>query len=398
MNKSRLGVTLIFSLNGFLYANWVSRLPRLQEQFGLDHSQLGSALLGVSMGALLSMPLTGRLIVRTGSQQLTRISAFLLCLFTPLIPWMPNYVALITLFFGLGLTMGTLDVSMNAQAVLVEAQLKKPIMASFHAWFSAGMMLGAGSGAWFNWLEWPLIWHLPLVAVLALSVALWATRQLITDQRAPVAASATTTQAAPVRKFSPQLVSLGLVAFCCMMAEGAMADWSANYLEKVALAGRYWAPIGLAAFTAAMTGGRFLGDKLRLVLGDERLLQVGSLTAWAGLALALLWPITATGVAGFFLVGLGLSSIVPIAYSTAGKAPGLPPGLGISAVSTIGYAGFLLGPPIIGYISDWYSLRAGLGVVCALLAVMVVLTLRLSAPKVAATTAQPAPLRTDTGD
>ncbi len=225
-----------------------------------------------------------------------------------------------------------------------------------------------------------MTWHLPLMAVVCLGAALWAVGQLITDNR-PRPTAASTESVPRARRFQPELVSLGLLAFCCMLAEGAMADWSANYLEKVAKAGRYWAPIGLAAFTAAMTIGRFLGDHLRLRLGDERLMRAGSFTALSGLAIALLWPVFWTGTLGFFLVGAGLSSIVPIAYSTAGKAPGLAPGVGISAVSTIGYAGFLLGPPVIGYISDYLGLRVGLSFVWLLLAVMAIMSVSLTVRK-----------------
>ncbi len=371
---SRLAVTLVFSLNGFMYANWVSRLPRLQEQFGLNHGQLGSALLAISLGALLSMPLTGWAIVRAGSRRLTTLTAFLICCITPAIPWMPAYGALLALFFALGLTVGALDVSMNAQAVVVERRLGKPIMTSFHAWFSAGMMLGAGSGALFNRLEWPMTQHLLLMAAFLAPVAAWASRHLERDDVAASGPADPAEASGARRRYTPQLVALGLIAFCCMLAEGAMADWTANYLEKVAQAGRYWAPIGLAAFTGAMTVGRFMGDRLRLLLGDERLLRAGSITALAGLGLALAWPTVATGVAGFFGVGLGLSSIVPIAYSTAGKTPGVPPGVGISAVTSIGYAGFLLGPPVIGWIGDWQGLRLGLAFVWLLLLVMVALT------------------------
>jgi fucose permease len=305
------------------------------------------------------------------------MTAFLICCITPAIPWMPAYGALLALFFALGLTVGALDVSMNAQAVGVERRLGKPIMTSFHAWFSAGMMLGAGSGALFTRLEWPMTQHLMLVAALLAPVAVWAARHLERDEE--TAAEATQGEGASAggrKRYTPQLVALGLIAFCCMLAEGAMADWTANYLEKVAQAGRYWAPIGLAAFTGAMTVGRFMGDRLRLLLGDERLLRAGSITALAGLGLALVWPTVATGVAGFFGVGLGLSSIVPIAYSTAGKTPGVSPGVGISAVTSIGYAGFLLGPPVIGWIGDWQGLRLGLAFVWLLLLVMVVITWR----------------------
>lgn len=374
--RSRLGVTIIFAINGFLYASWVSRLPRLQEQFAVSHAELGTALLAVSIGAIMAMPLTGFVIVRTGSRTLTTVAAVLYCLFTPGIPLMPDYGWLWVHFWLLGLWAGTLDVSMNAQAVLVERALEKPVMASFHAWFSAGMLAGAGVATIVNRLEMSLAWHLAMASAVCLLLLPWAARQLLREDR-----QATTAAASPPlhQRYRPELVGLGLIAFCCMLGEGAMADWSANYLEKEAQAGRYWAPIGLAAFTAAMTGGRFLGDYFRLRLGDERMLRFSSILAVGGLSLVLVKPLAIVAVPGFFLVGAGLSGIVPIAYSRAANAPGLSPGVGISVVTSIGYAGFLLGPPVIGWIGDWQGLRIGLAFVWLLLLGMMLLSFILPA-------------------
>jgi len=375
--RSRLGVTIIFAINGFLYASWVSRLPRLQEQFAVSHAELGTALLAVSIGAIMAMPLTGFVIVRTGSRNLTTVAAVLYCLFTPGIPLMPDYGWLWIHFWLLGLWAGTLDVSMNAQAVLVERALAKPVMASFHAWFSAGMLAGAGVATIVNRLE-SLAGHLAMAAAVCLLLLPWAARQLLREDRQATAAEAAASP--PLHKrYRPELVGLGLIAFCCMLGEGAMADWSANYLEKEAQAGRYWAPIGLAAFTAAMTGGRFLGDYFRLRLGDERMLRYSSMLAVGGLSLVLVKPLAIFAVPGFFLVGAGLSGIVPIAYSRAANAPGLSPGVGISVVTSIGYAGFLLGPPVIGWIGDWQGLRVGLAFVWLLLLGMMVLSFVLPA-------------------
>ncbi|MCB0636299.1 MAG: MFS transporter [Lewinella sp.] len=363
---SRWAVSLIFAINGFLYANWVARLPRLQEDFGMDHGDLGMVLLSSSIGALVAMPLTGRIIVRTGSRRLTTVMLFVFVALHPLLPLMPGYGALLAVFFLLGLSSGSLDVAMNAQAVLVEQVNRKPIMASFHAIFSAGMVLGSLTGAGFASLGLGLPPHLLIAATLCLAAAVWATRHLITDHR-----TASATQE-PVERatFRPELVLLGLIAFCSMLGEGAMADWSTNYLEKVAGANRYWAPIGLGAFATAMTAGRFLGDYARLRFGDQRLLRSSAVLAAGGLGLALAWPAPPVVAIGFFLVGAGLATVVPIAYSVAGSLPGMAPGVGISMVTTIGYAGFLLGPPIIGFLGDWQGLRVGMSFVFFLFLLM----------------------------
>ena len=368
--QSRVAVSTIFAINGFLYANWVARLPRLQEGYGLDHGQLGLVLLASSVGALVAMPLTGKVIVQAGSHRITRIMLFAFCLLIPFIPITPNIYTLGTVLFLLGAASGSLDVAMNAQAVLVEQALRKPVMSSFHAIFSAGMMLGAGSGALFNRLEIGLPYHLLIVTVVGLLAAFWAERQLIPDHRELEENEATSSTNILLR---PELLILGLIAFCCMLGEGAMADWTTNYLEKISNGGRYWSPMGLVAFSTAMMIGRFLGDGARLKMGDARLLLLGSLIAVSGMLMALIWPVIWTGIAGFFLVGIGLATIVPIAYSTAGSLPDLSPGVGISMVTTIGYAGFLVGPPAIGFISDWLDLRWGMTVVLFLFILMLIL-------------------------
>jgi MFS family permease len=161
-----------------------------------------------------------------------------------------------------------------------------------------------------------------------------------------------------------------------MLAEGAMSDWSVNYMQNITLASKTLAPIGLSAFATSMTVGRIFGDKMRALLGDKKMIAFGGLIATLGLSLALLMPNPYLSITGFFLVGLGLSSIVPIAYSIAGNAKSLPPGVGLAMVTTVGYSGFLFGPPIIGFIADAFTLRVALGFVAALLTLLTILGFR----------------------
>jgi MFS family permease len=161
-----------------------------------------------------------------------------------------------------------------------------------------------------------------------------------------------------------------------MMAEGAMGDWSVNYMENIAHASNALAPIGLSAFATAMTLGRIFGDRARAALGDRKMIITGGLISASGLCLALAFPFPIFSIVGFFLVGIGLSSIVPIAYSLAGNAKGLPPGVGLAMVTTVGYSGFLFGPPIIGFLADWQTLRFALLIVAVLLCVMTMLGFR----------------------
>lgn len=371
MRKNRLAVSILFGVNGFLFANYVSRLPEIQAAYELDNGAIGLVLLSSALGALLAMPFTGWMIVGIGSRRISTISGLLFCLLISLIGFMPNPALLGILFFIVGLATGTMDVSMNAQAVVVEQLYKKPLMSNFHALFSAGMMAGAGTGALATYLDLGLKWHFVVASLVGFGFVNWTIPHLVPDSG----------QEGAMKKKAFQLpeaslVGVGLIAFCCMLGEGAMANWSTNYMLNIAGAQSGFAPMGLAVFSLAMMTARFGGDAIRALLGDRLLLILSSSIAVVGLGLFLLFPYPWMVLLGLLLVGLGLSVIVPISYSTAGNTPGLSPGVGIGMVTTIGYAGFLLGPPIIGFLADWQSLREALMFTLLLFGLMTLLSFR----------------------
>ena len=158
-----------------------------------------------------------------------------------------------------------------------------------------------------------------------------------------------------------------------MIGEGAISDWSVNYMENVSMSSKTLAPIALSSFAIAMTVGRLAGDRFRTLWGDAKLIVMGGIIATSGLVVVLVLPVPYVTIFGFFLVGLGLSTIVPITYSIAGNTKDLPPGVGLAMVTTVGYSGFLFGPPVIGFISDMSNLRTGLLVVAILFIIMTLL-------------------------
>ena len=372
MNYPRIAVKIIFFLNGFIHANLYSRLPRVQEQFSIDNGTLGFVLLASSIGAIGAMPFTGWFIIRFGSRRITLFSIFLYCLLVPFVPWTFYLTGLMTLFFLMGISAGMLDVSMNAQAVMVEKELGKPIMTSFHALFSIGMMLGAGMGSLFSLLNTPLFTHLGIITIISVIISFFMRYYLIHDK--PIAKQ----EGPAFRLPNAAMISIGIIAFCSMLGEGAMADWSTIYLEKVSNADASLAPLGLAAFALAMTIGRIVGDNARSRLGDQRLILICGIIASAGLSISILLHDPYVVIIGFFLVGIGLSAVVPIAYSIAGNTPDLPPGVGLAMVTTVGYSGFLVGPPIIGFIADWQTLRVAFTFVLLLFLGMIILSGRAS--------------------
>lgn len=369
MSSSRLAVNIIFFLNGFVHANYYSRLPRIQELYGIDDGIAGLVLLGSSIGALFAMPFTGWVIIRQGSRRITLFGAFAYCILVPFIPLLPAIWTLVFLFFLLGVSAGILDVAMNSQAVLVEKQLQKPIMTSFHALFSVGMMIGAVFGSVFTELGATLFTHLVTISAISVGTVFIARYYLIHDKP-----EKKDHEGPAFRLPNVAMVSIGVIAFCCMLGEGAMADWSTNYMENITKASPALAPLGLSAFALAMTIGRLFGDGARLKFGDRTLMIACGLIATTGLTFAVVFIHPYAAITGLFIVGIGLSAVVPIAYSVAGHTKDLPPGVGLAMVTTVGYSGFLFGPPIIGFLANWQTLRLAMVLVIVLFVVMTMLS------------------------
>jgi hypothetical protein len=305
------------------------------------------------------MPSTGWLIRQWGNSQVIRGAATLLCISLPLLPLAPAMPLLMLGLFVFGIGFGLLDVSMNVQAVTVEEAYGRPIMSSFHGIFSVGGMAGAALAGVVAGRGIPPLPHLLGVALALLALVAIAGRGLLDG--------AAHDGGAPVFAIPPRsLLGLGALSFCVLFGEGAVADWSAVYLENTLGASAGIAAAGYAASALAMAAMRFAGDGLTLRLGAVRLVRLGGLVAGLGLAWALLVGTIPAGVIGFAAVGAGLATAFPIAIGAGGRTPGLAAGTAIGAVSTAGYSGLLLGPPLIGFVSEQAGLRAGLGLVAVL--------------------------------
>lgn len=368
MLNSRWAVSSIFFTNGVLYATYVSRIPDIQQYYDLDYRGVGFVLLTGAIGSLLAMPFTGGLINRWSSKKVTLLASFSFCLSVALFMLSPGVGILAFVFFLKGVAAGITDVAMNAQAVLVERNHQRPIMAAFHGIFSLGMFAGAAAGTLFISQKIDILTHMVIMAgggfVLVISLA----KYLVRDD--PGVSPDRLRKAKFFNVPAPALIGIGVIAFCGMLAEGAMADWSTNFMREVVEASPSLAPAGLSAFSLAMLTGRFLGDQARMFFGDRKLITISSLLAIVGTGLILTGWFASLAILGFFLAGLGLSTVVPIAYSKAGNTPDIDPGTGISMVTTIGYSGFIVGPPTIGYLADWKGLQVAYGFVFLLLLVM----------------------------
>jgi MFS family permease len=365
MKINRLAVSLFFFTNGFQVGNYVARLPEIQKLYGVSNATLGTILLCSAAGAISAMPFAGLLTVRFGSRLITIATGIAFIFLIPLIPILPNLWLLAGLFFLFGVFGGSEDVAMNGQAVYVERLYQRPILSSFHGVWSIGTALGAGFGAFFAKLSIGLFTHFALMSAMSFGLLFWAAFNLIKDGPLSINAeksenSEQEAESVAFRLPSKAILPLGIIAFCGMTGEGSIGDWAAIYMHKVIGKDEAFSAMAFGAFAIAMTLGRVTGDVVTEALGKRKHLIYSSLCAIFGLAFALAFNNPWTVLAGFFIVGLGLATIVPIVYSTAGNTEGVSPSVGIAMATTIGYAGFFVGPPTIGYLADAFSLRIGL--------------------------------------
>ena len=374
---NRIAVSTFFFVNGFLYANWTARLPELQRFFGLNNAQLGTVLFCIALGSMVSMPFAGWLGSRFGSDKIVKITAMLFCLSIPMVAISQNEWIIRLCFFFLGAASGSMDVTMNGQAVLVERLWGKIIFSSFHAIFSIGMALGAFVGGVFSNFKIPLQSHLFIIALLGLLPILWASTKLIRDQINESEAAKSNIKTDNYLAFKT-ILPFGIIAFCCMTGEGAMVDWSAIFMNTVVNQSEVISAWAFGIFGVSMTIGRIFGDYFTLRLGKQKLMLIDAFLSILGLSIVLFFVSVWSTFLGFFLVGLGLSTIVPIVFSSAGNLKNISPSAGISMATSIGYTGFFIGPPAIGFLAETFGLRLGLGFVLGLFIVMAVVLVAIS--------------------
>ncbi len=371
--KKRIGVTLFFFINGFLSANWAARLPEMQRFYEIDNTSLGILLFISATGALIAMPLSGLLSSRRGSNKVTQLTGLLFCFLVPILVLSKEFYFLSAIFFAYGACLGALNVSMNTQAVIVERLAQKPIMSSFHALFSIGMVLGAGSGALFSELSTPLFSHFLIVAFLSIMIIVRGCFHLVSvDQKSIQRKSKD--HSSFWRKLL-LILPYGIIAFCGMTGENTMVDWSAIYMNKVIGTTESISALAFGTYALTMTLGRIFGDYIIGLIGKSRMLKITGLFALTGMLLIVIPTFNLMPFLGFLLIGLGLANVAPITYSTAGNIKGIDSSSGVAMASTIGYTGFFVGPPMIGYLGDLYGLRISFMFTLILFVIMILFSL-----------------------
>ncbi len=368
VSRAWWATVIYFLLHGLIVSTWISRIPAVQSNLKLNNGVLGLTLLGAAFGAVSSIPLTGFLIGRYGSKKLTTFSTVGLSL-TLILPGLAfNAVTLFLALFSFGIMAAAMDVSMNAQGVEVEKRLGSPTMSRFHAMFSIGGMVGAGIGGLIAAHRVEPLMHFAAGAIVYLVVAVLSASFLLDVHEI----SPLEQHGLAWKKIPRVLLALSAIGFCILLAEGAIADWTAVYLRQSLKAGPGQAAAGYAVFSAAMAIFRLLGDWITARLGAMLTVRFGSLVAAGGLFWALAMSVPDWALPGFAAAGAGLSIIIPLVFGAAGRIASVSPGAGIATVTGIGYIGFIVGPPTIGFGSQLFTLRYALGfvIVCCLVSAL----------------------------
>jgi MFS family permease len=354
VNAARWAISIIFLLNGTGIGLWAAHVPLVQARAGIDTGTLGMLLLTIAGGAISAMPLSGWLAGRWGTRAVVLASGALFAVTTALLMNVDGLPALFLAAYAFGASNGVLDVSMNANASEVEAARGIPTMSSFHGFFSlgglfgaalGGMLIGAGLGDGRG----------ALMAGVAIGCIVAVCARFVLK----VAPSPHESHFALPR--GPALF-LGLLGMLCFAVEGALVDWSALLLTERTKADPALAALGYSAFSIAMAACRFLGDRLVLRFGALRIMVTGGVGMFGGLMLAVLSTHFVLSACGFALIGLAAANVVPLIFAAAARMPGMSAGGGLATVATLGYAGLLLAPPLLGAIAAHTNIAVALGI------------------------------------
>jgi MFS family permease len=346
-----VAVALFFFVSGFGFATWASRIPAIQHRLGLDEAQLGAVLLALPAGLMLTLPVTGRLLQRYSSRQVMLAGAGLYNLALGLLGFAAHTWQLAALLFAFGCSRNLLNLSVNAQSVGVQTLYARSIIATFHGIWSVAGFAAAGVATLLIKNGISTTFHFIAVSIVLTGLALAFFPGTLALPPAPPAKRAF---------FSwPEkaVLKFGLIAFASMACEGTLYDWTGVYFAQAVHAPKFLTTVGFTLYMVAMATGRFLGDWLVGRFGTKLVLQSSGLLMSAGLLLAAAFPTVPLAGLGFVLAGLGVSCVVPLVFGLVGRASPLSAGAAIASVSTVSYFGFLMVPPVVGFIAKAASLR-----------------------------------------
>lgn len=359
LNRIRWAVSLLYFGMGLCFATWASRIPVIKTALHLSEGELGSILFALPVGQLLAMMFSGKIISRFGSHKILPIA---LCFYVVGLLGLGLAIQgwhLAMGLFAFGLAGNFCNISVNTQGVLTEGLFKKTLMGSFHGSWSLAGFVGALIGLLLLSFNVSTFAHFCIVGVIVVLVLFFnysymvkvkPTKQIVVEKKGFSRPDST-------------LIWLGVIGFCCMASEGVMFDWSGVYFKDIVKAPGALVILGYTSFMVMMASGRFIGDKLIHKYGAKKVLQFSGCAISTGLFLAVLFPYIIPCTLSFMLVGIGVSSVVPTVYSTAGKNKKVPTSIALTTVSSVSFLGFLMGPPLIGHIAELTSLKYSFGLI-----------------------------------
>ena len=352
--RARYAVSLLFFFCGLIFTSWASRIPAFKDLFRLNEAELGGVLFMLPLGSFIALPFAGWAVDRYGSRIMAPLSmiGYALALFA--LSLSPSVFMLSLTLSIFGFIGDTVNIAMNTQGLDVQRAMDRPILSSFHAMWSVGALIGALIGGWTLQRNMGTGTHFLIILIPVGILSILDHNYLLPHDEPPQTGKKLL--AIPDKA----LMLIGIICLCSTLCEGAMADWSALYYKEVLTDPTRVSTTGFTGYAFAMALGRFSGDRLIRALGYKKVLMLDALLIAGGMALALAFRLPAMVILGFGLVGFGVSTIIPIAYSMAGKSSTLRPSVALAAVSTVGFTGFLIGPPVIGFIAHEVGLRTAL--------------------------------------
>ena len=360
LNRVRLATSLFFFGMGFCFATWASRIPDIKSALQLSEAALGTLLFVMPIGQLFAMPFSGKIVTRYGSRAITILGLILYAACLPLIGLATEKWQLGFGLFLFGLFGNFCNIAVNTQGVYTQQLFDKPIIGSFHGSWSLAGFCGALTGLLMLALELSVFQHFGIAFVLVLII-------IATNQKFMIKAKAKQETENTTYSFwknpDKNLLLLGVICFCGMASEGIMFDWSGVYFKEIIKAPGALVVLGYTTFMISMASGRFLSDFLVARYGARKVLMVSGLVISAGLYSAVLWPYLIPCTIAFMMVGFGVSNVVPIIFNVAGNNENVPTGIALTIVTSISFLGFLMGPPLIGYIAELTSLKHSFAII-----------------------------------
>ncbi|MDR2910345.1 MAG: MFS transporter [Bacteroidales bacterium] len=358
--RARIAVSMVYFCMGLAFASWASRIPQIKTTLQLSDGVFGSILFALPVGQFLMMPFSGKLVTRFGSHNILKFALPAYIVVLSCIGLVHASWQLAVVLFLFGVTGNMCNISVNTQGVAAERLYGRPIMASLHGGWSLAGFTGAIIGMLMINLKIVPFWHFVFIVAAILVIIKINYPYLIRTEPDKKSNE-------PRRKFFMKpdsiLLQLGIIGFFSMASEGAMFDWSGVYFKDVVKAPESLVILGYTSFMIMMAMGRFLADYLISKIGRRLLMQICGVMISGGLFTSVIFPYLVPSTIAFMLVGLGVSSIVPTVYSTAGKHGKIPPGIALATVAGVSFLGFLMGPPLIGFIAEAFGLRYSYAVI-----------------------------------